>query len=132
MRIASDIRGASERFDGFVVLHGTGEFKRSSFDSTPCHECHSDDSRAEIGRYCCPLGDGADTMAYTASALAFLLHDLNKPVVVTGAQIPLCEYSSDATNNFRGALLSAGMGDLPGESRRRLSVELMARETFVG
>ena len=59
----------------------------------------------------------ADTMAYTASELAFLLHDLNKPVVVTGAQIPLCEYSSDATNNFRGALLSAGMGDLPGSSR---------------
>jgi hypothetical protein len=57
-----------------------------------------------------------DTMAYTASALAFLLHDLNKPVVLTGAQIPLCEYSSDATNNFRGALLSAGMGDLPGKS----------------
>jgi L-asparaginase/Glu-tRNA(Gln) amidotransferase subunit D len=55
-------------------------------------------------------------MAYTASALAFLLADLPKPVVLTGAQIPLCEYSSDATNNFRGALLSAGMKDLPGES----------------
>jgi L-asparaginase/Glu-tRNA(Gln) amidotransferase subunit D len=54
-------------------------------------------------------------MAYTASALAFLLADLPKPVVLTGAQIPLCEYSSDATNNFRGALLSAGMKDLPGE-----------------
>ena len=71
-------------------------------------------------------------MAYTASALAFLLHDLNKPVVVTGAQIPLCEYSSDATNNFRGALLSAGMGDLPGESRRRLSVEVMVRGNVCG
>jgi L-asparaginase/Glu-tRNA(Gln) amidotransferase subunit D len=56
-------------------------------------------------------------MAYTASALAFLLADLPKPVVLTGAQIPLCEYSSDATNNFRGALLSAGMKDLPGMSR---------------
>jgi L-asparaginase/Glu-tRNA(Gln) amidotransferase subunit D len=54
--------------------------------------------------------------AYTASALAFLLADLPKPVVLTGAQIPLCEYSSDATNNFRGALLSAGMKDLPGTS----------------
>jgi L-asparaginase/Glu-tRNA(Gln) amidotransferase subunit D len=58
-------------------------------------------------------------MAYTASALAFLLADLPKPVVLTGAQIPLCEYSSDATNNFRGALLSAGMKDLPGTSGGR-------------
>jgi L-asparaginase/Glu-tRNA(Gln) amidotransferase subunit D len=54
-------------------------------------------------------------MAYTASALAFLLNGLYKPVVITGAQIPLCEYSSDAPNNFRGALLSAGMGDLRGK-----------------
>lgn len=57
---------------------------------------------------------GTDTMAYTASALAFLLDGLCKPVVITGSQIPLCEYSTDATDNFRGALLSAGMGDLRG------------------
>src|SRR5258708_27576922 len=34
---------------------------------------------------------GTDTMAYTASALAFLLEGLAKPVIVTGSQIPLCE-----------------------------------------
>jgi hypothetical protein len=63
-------------------------------------------------------------MAYTASALAFLLADLPKPVVLTGAQIPLCEYSSDATNNFRGALLSAGMKDLPGTSGGRFLLRI--------
>ena len=33
---------------------------------------------------------GTDTMAYTSSALAFILRDLGKPVVVTGSQIPFC------------------------------------------
>ena len=33
---------------------------------------------------------GTDTMAYTASALSFVLGDLGKPVVMTGAQIPGC------------------------------------------
>ena len=32
---------------------------------------------------------GSDTMAYTASALSFMLQNLSKPVVLTGAQIPL-------------------------------------------
>lgn len=32
---------------------------------------------------------GTDTMAYTASALSFMLQGLNKPVVLTGSQIPL-------------------------------------------
>jgi L-asparaginase/Glu-tRNA(Gln) amidotransferase subunit D len=69
-------------------------------------------------------------MAYTASALAFLLADLPKPVVLTGAQIPLCEYSSDATNNFRGALLSAGMKDLPGESGGSLFSFVFGRKDY--
>ena len=34
---------------------------------------------------------GTDTMAYTASALSFMLGGLDKPVVLTGSQIPLCE-----------------------------------------
>ena len=48
-----------DRFDGFVVLHGT------------------------------------DTMAYTASALSFMLENLQKPVIFTGSQIPLCRMRSD-------------------------------------
>lgn len=50
---------------------------------------------------------GTDTMAYTASALAFMLKGLAKPVIVTGAQIPLGEIRSDAQNNLIAALLLA-------------------------
>ncbi|AMX04095.1 type I asparaginase [Microbulbifer thermotolerans] len=48
---------------------------------------------------------GTDTMAYTTSALSFALRGLNKPVLVTGSQIPLREMRSDAHNNLIAALL---------------------------
>ena len=63
-----------ERFDGFVVLHGT------------------------------------DTMAYSASALSFMLENLQKPVVFTGSQIPLCEIRSDGVNNIVSSVLIAAQG----------------------
>jgi L-asparaginase len=47
---------------------------------------------------------GTDTMAYTASALSFMLHDLSKPVVFTGAQLPITEPRSDARENLITAL----------------------------
>ena len=50
---------------------------------------------------------GTDTMAYTASALSFMLDGLNKPVVLTGSQIPLCEIRSDGRDNLITALLIA-------------------------
>ena len=71
MQIAADILTHYDRFDGFVVLHGT------------------------------------DTMAYTASALSFMLPDLGKPVIVTGSQIPLCEPRSDGHDNLLNALYIA-------------------------
>ena len=43
---------------------------------------------------------GTDTMSYTASALSFMLDGLNKPVVFTGSQIPLCELRSDGRDNL--------------------------------
>lgn len=76
-RIAQDIRDHHDRFDGFVILHGT------------------------------------DTMAYTASALSFMLEDLAKPVIVTGSQIPMCELRTDARDNLIGAVLIAGNYDIP-------------------
>ena len=51
---------------------------------------------------------GTDTLAYTASALSFLLGDLDKPVVVTGAQKPIFEPASDGAKNLRNALAIAG------------------------
>ncbi len=63
-RIATDIGGAYDQFDGFIIFHGT------------------------------------DTMAYTASALSFMLENLGKPVILTGSQIPLSEVRNDAVDNI--------------------------------
>lgn len=77
IQIAGDIGEAYDRYDGFVVLHGT------------------------------------DTMAYTASALSFMLEDLGKPVILTGSQIPLAQLKTDAVDNFLDALMLAGLFDVP-------------------
>ena len=50
---------------------------------------------------------GTDTMAYTASALSFILEDLGKPVIVTGSQIPLAEIRSDGQSNLLNSLYLA-------------------------
>ena len=50
---------------------------------------------------------GTDTMAYTASALSFMLENLGKPVIVTGSQIPLAELRSDGQINLLNALYVA-------------------------
>ena len=74
--IGSTIEKYYDRFDGFVVLHGT------------------------------------DTMAYTASALSFSLENLNKPVIITGAQIPLFELRSDGLDNLLSSMLIAAEGQI--------------------
>jgi L-asparaginase len=43
---------------------------------------------------------GSDTMAYSASALSFLLENLNKPVIFTGSQLPLGVNRTDGKENF--------------------------------
>ena len=47
---------------------------------------------------------GTDTMAYTASMLSYMLRKLSKPVVLTGAQVPLKNVRSDARENLISAL----------------------------
>jgi len=47
---------------------------------------------------------GANTMAYTASALSFMFSKLDKPIVLTGAELPLSEINSDAEKNVLYAL----------------------------
>jgi lysophospholipase len=76
-RFATDIAAAYDRYDGFVVVHGT------------------------------------DTMAYTASALSFMFEHLGKPIVLTGAQIPLEHLRNDALDNLVGALVMAGHHRIP-------------------
>ena len=53
-----------EKYDGFVILHGT------------------------------------DTMAYTASALSFMLENLSKPVILTGSQLPIGMLRTDGKENL--------------------------------
>ncbi len=53
---------------------------------------------------------GTDTMAYTASALSFLLNGLDKPVILTGSQIPINEEGTDGIDNFLNALSIAKEG----------------------
>jgi L-asparaginase len=77
VEIARDLAANYERYDGFVVVHGT------------------------------------DTMAYTASALPFMLHGLGKPVVITGSQIPLCEIRNDARENLITSLMIAAGYAIP-------------------
>lgn len=55
---------------------------------------------------------GTDTMAYTASALSFILEGLNKAVVFTGSQIPLCRMRSDGTDNLVSSILVAASGEV--------------------
>ena len=56
---------------------------------------------------------GTDTMAYTASALSFMLENLGKPVILTGAQVPLAELRSDGRDNMLGAIYVAGHYVIP-------------------
>lgn len=56
---------------------------------------------------------GTDTMAYTASALSFLLQNLGKTVIVTGSQIPLVEMRNDARPNLIDSLLIASSYAVP-------------------
>jgi len=47
---------------------------------------------------------GTDTMAYTASALSFMLENLGKPVILTGSQVPLGAIRTDARRNLVTAI----------------------------
>ncbi len=57
-----------EKYDGFVILHGT------------------------------------DTMSYSASALSFMLENLDKPVILTGSQLPIGKMRTDGKENLITAL----------------------------
>lgn len=47
---------------------------------------------------------GTDTMSYTASALSFMLENLNKPVILTGSQLPIGKIRTDGKENLITAL----------------------------
>lgn len=55
---------------------------------------------------------GTDTLAYTASVLSFMLGDIQKPVIVTGSQIPLSKVRSDGISNIMNSLIFACSDDI--------------------
>ncbi|MCH5228644.1 MAG: type I asparaginase [Muribaculaceae bacterium] len=57
---------------------------------------------------------GTDTMAYTASALSFMLQNLSKPVIITGSQLPIGEVRTDGEENLITALQIAAARDTDG------------------
>ena len=67
-KLVKIIREHYEKYDGFVILHGT------------------------------------DTMAYSASALSFMLENLDKPVILTGSQLPIGKMRTDGKENLITAL----------------------------
>lgn len=56
---------------------------------------------------------GTDSLAYTCSALSFMLQNLGKPVVLTGSQAPMLKLQNDATDNLLGSLVVAGHFMIP-------------------
>ena len=53
---------------------------------------------------------GTDTMAYTASMLSFMLRHIDKPVVITGSQLPVGHPNTDAKANLTDAMITAASG----------------------
>ena len=56
------------------------------------------------------VSHGTDTMAYTASAVTFMLPNIDLPVVFTGSQLPLADMLSDGPDNLRNAFAMAASG----------------------
>lgn len=54
---------------------------------------------------------GSDTMAYSASALSFMLQNISKPVVFTGSQLPIGDLRTDAKENLITAIQIASLSD---------------------
>ncbi|KAF3770987.1 asparaginase-domain-containing protein [Cryphonectria parasitica EP155] len=56
---------------------------------------------------------GTDSLAYSASALSFMMSDLGKPVILTGSQASIFALQSDAVDNLLGSLIIAGTFVIP-------------------
>ena len=60
---------------------------------------------------------GTDTMAYTASALSFMLENLTKPVILTGSQLPIGQLRTDGKENLITSIELATQKDEAGHAR---------------
>ncbi len=60
---------------------------------------------------------GTDTMAYTSSALSFMLENLTKPVILTGSQLPMGQLRTDGKENLITSIELAAAKDAEGHAR---------------
>lgn len=67
-----------------------------------------------IGGYLGKMREGAKAQAYTSSILSFLFTNIGKPILITGAQIPLSQSRSDGWDNILDSLVVAGVLDFAG------------------
>ena len=74
---------------------------------------------------------GTDTMAYSAAALSFLLEHLGKPVVFTGAQLPVGRPRSDAPRNLLTALDAAAARHLQAHTVRVPEVSIFFNDILI-
>ena len=80
IELATIISDKYDKYDGFVILHGT------------------------------------DTMSFSASALSFMLEDLEKPVVFTGSQLPIGVLRTDGKENLISSIEIAAAKDKDGHA----------------
>lgn len=59
---------------------------------------------------------GTDTMSYTASAISFMLEDLEKPVIFTGSQLPIGMLRTDGKENLISSIEIASATDIDGHA----------------
>ena len=96
---------------GFAIRHQSIQQPGDSSDVTPAQwrEMATIIARELAACRGVVVLHGTDTMAYTATALSFMLQNLSKPVIVTGAQLPISTPGTDAVQNLVNALrIAAG------------------------
>ena len=127
------LTGALEPFDFAHLLHSVPELKQidalidtfqfnppiDSSDMTP--RLWTELSHCIADRYDDYDGfvvlHGTDTMAYTASALSFMLENLTKPVIFTGSQLPIGQLRTDGKENLITSIEIAAAKDEAGRAR---------------
>ena len=113
--IKNTANGALDTFNFEHLLSHLPELKEFEYEISSC-QFEKPDIIAD--KYDCIDGfvilHGTDTMAYTASALSFMLQNINKPVVLTGSQLPIGVLRTDGKENIINAVEFAAAADAYG------------------
>lgn len=118
--IKNEVTGALENFNFNLLLDQVPELKRFDYNiATYTFDPPIDSSDMDLGHWAKIVDiininydafdgfvilHGTDTMAYTASALSFMLENLGKPVILTGSQVPIGMLRTDGKENLITAI----------------------------